>query len=101
MRPFNVYGYAMKKNMKRVKDLAIMHSSCTHLENRQGVYRKYEAFVDSKFRDRLLNLVQQYKRARYEDRRYFLKQEIAKLNQLILECKRIWERYAPAENWDH
>jgi hypothetical protein len=100
IEPFNKYAYAIKKVMEHVKDLAIMHSSCTHLENRQGVYRKYEAFVDSKFRDRLLNLVQQYKRTRYEDRRYFLKQEIAKLNLRILECKRIWERYAPPESWD-
>ncbi len=99
IKPFNKYAYAMKKIMEHVKDLAILHSSCTHLENRQGVYRKYEAVVDNEFRDRLLSLVQQYKRARYEERRYFLKQEIAKLNQRILECKRIWERYAPPESW--
>lgn len=100
IEPFNKYAYAVKKIMEHVKDLAIMHSSCTHLQNRQNVYRKYEAFVDSKFRDRLLKLVHQYKRARYDERRYFLKQEIAKLNRRILECKRIWERYAPPENWD-
>ena len=100
LQPFNSYAYAIKTIMEHVKDLAIMHSSCTHSQNRQSVYRKYEAFVDSKFRDRLLNLVQQYKRARFEDRRYFLRREIAKLNQKILECKRIWERYAPPESWD-
>jgi len=100
IEPFNKYAYAMKKIMEQAKDLAILHSSCTHIENRQGVYRKYESFVDSKFRDRLLSLVQQYKRARYEERRYFLKYEIGKLNQKILECKEIWERYAPPENWD-
>jgi uncharacterized protein YydD (DUF2326 family) len=100
LQPFNRYAYAIKKIMEHVKDLAIMHSSCTHLKRRQSVYRKYEAFVDSKFRDRLLNRVQQYKRARFEDRRHFLKQEIAKLNKKILECKEIWERYAPPESWD-
>ena len=100
LQPFNNYAYTIKMIVEHVKDLAIMHSSCTHLKNRQSVYRKYEAFVDSKFRDRLLNLVQQYKRARFEDRRYFLKRAIAKLNQRILECKRIWERYAPPESWD-
>ena len=99
-KPFNKYAYAIKKIMEHVKDLAIMHSSCTQPENRQNVYRKYEAFVENKLRDRLLNLVQQYKRGRYEDRKHFLKQEIAKLNQRILECKRIWERYAPPESWD-
>jgi hypothetical protein len=100
LQPFNRYAYAIKKIMEHVKDLAIMHSSSTHLESRQSVLQKYETFVDSKFRDRLLNLVQQYRRARFEDRRYFLKQEIAKLNRKILECKEIWERYAPPESWD-
>ena len=100
IQPFNNYAYAMRKIFEHVKDLAIMHSCCSQPEDRQNVYKKYEAYVDAKFRDRLLSLVQQYKRARYEDRRYFLKQEIAKLNRRILECKRIWERYAPPESWD-
>jgi hypothetical protein len=48
----------------------------------------------------LLSLIKKYNKVDHEDRRHLLKQKIAKLNRRILECKRIWERYAPAENWD-
>lgn len=100
MRPFNKYGYAMKKIMEDVKNLAIMHSCCTYPEQRRDVCRKYEAFVNCRFRNRILSLIKQYQKADHVDRPHLLKQKIAKLNRRILECKRIWERYAPAENWD-
>jgi hypothetical protein len=100
MRPFNKYGYAMKKIMEDVKNMAIIHSCCTYPEQRQDVCRKYETFVNGRFRNRLLSLIKQYKKVDHEDRRYLLKQKIAKLNRRILECKRIWERLAPPENWD-
>ena len=99
-RPFNKYHYAMKKIMERVKDLAIMHSCISSPEDRQDVYQKYEALVNSEFRKQLLPLTKQYRWWQDEERRYQLKQRIAKLNRRILECKIIWERYAPPENWD-
>jgi len=52
MRPFNKYGYAMKKIMENVKNMAIMYSCCTYSEQRQNVYRKYEAFINGRFRNR-------------------------------------------------
>jgi hypothetical protein len=99
-RPFNKYHYAMKKIMERVKDLAIMHSCISSPEDRQDVYQKYEALVNSEFRKQLLPLTKQYRWWQNEEKRYQLKQRIAKLNRRILECKIIWERYAPPENWD-
>lgn len=99
LRPFNKYAYAIKKIMEHVKDLAIMHSCCTHPENRHSVYQRYEAVVANEFRDQLLRLIDQYTSAGYE-RRHLLKPKIGKLNQKILECKKIWERYAPPESWD-
>ena len=99
-RPFNKYHYAMKKIMERVKDLAIMHSCISSPEDRQDVYQKYEALVNSEFRKQLLPLTKQYRWWQNEEKRYQLKQKIAKLNRRILECKIIWERYAPPENWD-
>jgi hypothetical protein len=99
LRPFNKYAYAIKKIMEHIKDLAIMHSCCTQSESRHSVNQKYEAVVANQFRDQLLRFVDQYTRAGYE-RRHLLKQKIGKLNQKILECKKIWERYAPAQNWD-
>ena len=99
-RPFNKYHYAMKKIMERVKDLAIMHSCISSPEDRQDTYRRYEALVDREFREQLVALASQYRWWQDEERRYQLKQRIAKLNRRILECKIIWERYAPPENWD-
>ena len=100
-RLFNKYHYAMKQIMERVKDLAVMHSCISSLEDRQDVYQKYEALVNSEFRGQLVALTKQYQWWQDEEKRYQLKQRIAKLNRRILECKIIWERYAPFENWDH
>lgn len=99
-RPFNKYHYAMKKIMERVKDLAIMHSCISSPEDRQDTYRRYEALVDREFREQLLTLASQYRWWQDEKRKQWLKQKIATLNRRILECKIIWERYAPPENWD-
>ena len=99
-RPFNKYHYAMKKIMERVKDLAIMHSSISYEEGRLAIYRRYEALVDREFRHRLLTLADRYKVEADEERRYWMKQKIAELSRRILESKRIWAQYAPAESWD-
>ena len=100
-RPFNKYHYAMKQIMERMKDLAIMHSCISSPEGRQDTYRQYEALVDREFREQLVALARQYRWWQDEKRRQWLKQKIAKLNRRILECKIIWERYAPPENWDN
>ena len=100
MRPFNKYGYAIKKVMERVKDLAIMHSSISSEEGRDDTYRRYEAFVNREFRNRLLSLTERYKRIEDDEKKAWLKRKIAEFNRRILGCKRIWERYAPPENWD-
>ena len=99
-RPFNKYHYAMKKIMERVRDLATMHSSISDGKGRQETYRRYEALVDREFRDRLLGLADRYKVEADEERRYWMKRKIAELSRRIMECKRIWARYAPPENWD-
>jgi hypothetical protein len=99
-RPFNKYGYAMKQIMERVKDLAIMHSSISFEKDREDVHQRYESFVNYQFRNRLLALSTRYRRTRKPETRIWLKRRVAELNRRILECKNIWERYAPPENWD-
>jgi len=93
---FDRFGYAMKKILERVKDLAILHSCISGLEDRQEVLRRYEALVDFEFRDRLQALAGRYRLAD-ADRRPALKSKISALNRRILQCKKVWERYAP---WD-
>jgi hypothetical protein len=99
-RPFNKYHYAMKKIMERVKELAINHSSITSEERRMDEYRRYENLVWREFRRRLGYLANKYARIDDEEERSSLKSKIAELNRRIMECKRIWERYAPPQNWD-
>ena len=97
---FNKYSYAMKKIMERVKDLALLHSSISSSEGRTATLHRYEAFVNHEFRDQLLSCIDQHKNTEDPEQKYRIKQRIAKLNVRILECKRIWERYAPIESWD-
>jgi hypothetical protein len=99
-RPFNKYHYAMKKIVDRVKDLAIMHSSISFEEGRRETHERYEALLEREFRDPLSRLVSRYTAAKDEDKRWHLKRRIAELNRRILDCKRIWEQYAPPENWE-
>jgi len=97
LRPFNRYAYAMKKIMERVKDLAILHSVINSLEGRIETYQRYETFVEHEFRHRLLMLVNRFKFTTNPEQRSLLKQKIGQINRRIIECKRIWEQYAP---WD-
>ena len=98
---FDKYGYAMNKIMERVKELAIIHSSATSRDSRNHAYQRYEAFVEIEFRYQLLDLVKEYKNTFRPERRYFIKHKIGELNRRIMECRRIWERYAPPSVWDN
>ena len=101
MKPFeNKYGYAMKKIMGRVKDLAILHSAISHEEGRENVLRRFKALVELEFRERLFRYIDQFKAARTDDRKASLKQKIGEMNRRILECKRIWEQCAPRDAED-
>ena len=100
LRPFNKYGYAMKKIMERVKNLAIDHSSISDEEGRENMKNRYEALVYREFGDEVLMLAKRYKIAKDAEKRRWLKQKIGRLNCRILECRKIWERFAPPENWE-
>jgi len=100
LKPFDKYAYRIKKVMEKVMDLAIMHSCLTASEGRLNTLKRYENLVDSEFRVLSAALAYRYKKALDRDRGFELKWKIAKLNRRILECKMIWERYAPSEKWD-
>jgi len=97
LKPFNNYGYAMKKIMERIRDLAILHSSLSSEQGRLNTQRRYEAFLEARFRSRLAQLIERCQMTDDPDRKLELKQKIAELTRRIIEAKRIWERYAP---WD-
>ena len=97
LRPFDRYGYAMQKILDRVQDLAILHSAISYEEGRENIQRRFHSLVENEFRERLLRCVEWYEAARSDDRRAYLKKKIGEFNRRIIECKKIWERYAP---WD-
>jgi hypothetical protein len=100
MRPYNKYGYAMKKIMERVKDLAVMHSCISQPEHRKEVYRRFKSFVARKFGYQIEEFAMQHHLEGSAQRRYSLKRKIAQLEQKIRQCQKIWEQYAPPD-WDY
>jgi hypothetical protein len=97
MEPFDAYGYAMGKIMERVKNLAILYSALTGDEGKQNTLSRFNSLVEFEFRERLLGCVDQFHAARTEEQRERLRKKIGELNRRIIECKKIWEQYAP---WD-
>jgi hypothetical protein len=99
-KPFNKYGYAMKKIMERAKDIAVMHSCISCPDDRKGVYEKFRNFVFREFGLQHETLAMQLHLEASTQERLKLKREIARLERRIRQCQRIWERYAPPESWD-
>lgn len=100
LRPFNRYNYSERKLLERVKELAIVHSSITSIEGRHYQLNRYEALIDGRLRNVLLRLAERHRRTNAPEEKSALKHKIGTLNRRILECKRIWERYAPPDRWD-
>jgi hypothetical protein len=100
LKPFDKYGYAMKKIMGRVKDFAILHSVISHEEGRENTLGRFKSLVELEFRERLFRYVDRYKAARNDDQKVSLKQKIGEMNRRILECKKIWEQFAPRDAED-
>jgi hypothetical protein len=96
-KPFDKYGYRIKKIMEQVKDLAILHSCVSQPEGRANIQRRYEILVDDEFRGRLLFHAEKHQFAENEEKRLKIRRKIAELNRRILKCKTIWERYSPWE----
>ena len=93
-KPFDKYGYRIKKVMERVKDLAIMYSCLTTPEGRSIVQARFENLVDREFREELLNVVERYHRTLEIRTQLELRLKISKLNRQILECKAVWQKYS-------
>jgi len=96
-KPFNKYGYRIKKILERVKDLAIRYSCLTSAEGREDTLRKYENLVSDEFRDKLMNLVDKYRILEDRDEKMLLKAKIAKESRHIMKCKEVWQKYSTWE----
>ena len=82
---------------QQVKDLAIMHSCISCHERRKVLHERFNRLVNAEFRQRMSNLIDQYKSAIEQRKLVYLRQRINELNRRIIECENLWERYAP---WD-
>jgi len=96
-RPFDKYGYRVKKVLEQVKDLALLHSCISQPEGRKNMQDRFEMVVNEEFRNPLLELVERYRKTFDEERRFELRCKIARLSRYLLECKAIWQRYSPWE----
>jgi hypothetical protein len=94
IKPFDKYGYAMKKVMERVKALAILHSSISREEGRQNISRRFDSLIEFEFREPLFSHVDRYKAAKTEEQRERQKIKIGDLNRRILEARKTWEQNA-------
>lgn len=95
MKPFDKYGYAMKKVMDRIKALALLHSSISREEGRQNIVRKFDSLIEFEFREPLFSYIDRFKAAKTQEQQERLKRKIGDLNRRILEAKNIWEQFAP------
>ena len=97
-RPFDKYGYRVKKVLEQVKDLALLHSCISQPEGRRNIRARFEALVNNEFRSPLLSMVDSYKKTLEEERRSEFRSKIARLSALILECNGVWEKFSPWED---
>jgi hypothetical protein len=93
-RPFDKYGYKIKKVLERVKDLAILYSCISSERDKEDTKARYDNLVNNEFRNRLHYLVEKHGKELDENERFDLRGKIAKLNRRILECKTVWEKFS-------
>ena len=94
-KPFDKYGYALKKVMERLKDIAVLHSSISHEEGRRNTARRFQSMVELEFREPLFINIDRYKAAKTEEQKQRLKKKIGEMNRRILEAATTWEQFAP------
>ena len=92
---FYRYAYRMRKIMEEVQHLAILHSCISDPEGRKRTQRRYKNLVEDEFRNKALGLISRYKMVSDEQIKDRIRVKVAKLNRRIMQCKRVWEQYAP------
>lgn len=90
---FTQYSYGIRRIMEKVQDLAHMNSAISSDEGKINIRNRFEILIKMEFIDRIHRLSQPH--TKDSGKRYQLDRKIAKLNSLILEARKIWERNAP------
>ena len=79
----------------RPKDGCTYNDIALCFAERANIKRRYLGLIERKFRERIIKLASRYQVTADQERRLELKRKIAEQNMRILECKKIWELYAP------
>ena len=94
---FNRYSFRIKKILQEVEHLAILYSCISDNQGRQRTFNRYKTLVDKEFRNKALFLIGKYRITNDSEERLELRKKIGELNKRILQCKKIWEQYAPRD----
>ena len=94
---FNRYSFRIKKILQEVEHLAILYSCISDNQGRQRTFNRYKTLVDKEFRNKALFLNGKYRITNDSEERLELREKISELNKRILQCKKIWEQYAPRD----
>jgi len=96
-KPFDKYGYRIKKIIERVKELAILHSCVSQPEGRENLHNRYKLIIENEFRSQILELVEKVNKTEDREKKAKIIEKIVKLNSAIYQCKTVWEKYSPYE----
>jgi len=94
---FNRYSFRIKKILQEVEHLAILYSCISDNQGKQRTFNRYKTLVDNEFRNKALFLIGKYRITNDSEERLALREKISELNKRILQCKKIWEQYAPRD----
>jgi len=94
---FNRYSFRIKKILQEVEHLAILYSCISDNQGRQRTFNRYKTLVDKEFRNKALFLIGKHRITNNSEERLALREKIGELNKRILQCKKIWEQYAPRD----
>jgi hypothetical protein len=83
--------------MEEIEHLAILYSCISDNQGRQRTFNRYKALLDNEFRNKALFLVGKYRNTNDSEERLELRDKISEMNKRILQCKKIWEQYAPRD----
>jgi hypothetical protein len=90
-------GYRYQKILEQVKQMALLHSCIASPDGRKRMCNRYRSLINSEFRIRALNLAEKYRTIHDPQKRSVIRDRIGELNQIIIHCRRVWERHAPRD----
>jgi hypothetical protein len=96
-KPFDKYGYRIKKVLEQIKDLAILNSCISQPEGRENLQKRYKSIIENEFRSPILELIEKVNKTEDREKKAEIIQKIVTLNSGIYQCNTVWEKYSPYE----